>query len=329
MTPIDSKSIAKIRMDALNAIRVFFVGRDYVEIEAPLIVQSPDSEPTLTPFATEIKVPGSINLEAALITSPEYSMKKLLGLGHEKIFSLGKVFRNNEVWDKTHVPEFTMLEWYEAGVDYRAGMTQTEELIHVIAGALGIKEHVLLRPWVFKRVETLFEEYLQIEKIGEKSLDDLKNEARLRSIHTDGSDNWSDVFYRLYVMEIEPKLPLDVATIIYDYPLPQAALARTCADGIYAERFELFCGNLELCNAFTELTNAGEQRKRFEKERDTSALLGKQIFPIDEELLRLLPSVPNPTFGNAVGVDRLLMALLGVKDIQDVLLLSPQKLFGN
>ena len=117
--------------------------------------------------------------------------------------------------------------------------------------------------------------------------------------------------------------------MIYDYPLPQAALARPCPDGVYAERFELFSGTLELCNAFTELTDAVEQRKRFEDERTERERLRKPVFPIDEELLALLPSVPNPTFGNAVGVDRLLMSLLGVSSINDVLLFPPSRLFDH
>lgn len=297
--------------------------RGFVEIEAPLLVQSPDMEPTLSPLETDLKTTN----RAALITSPEYSMKKLLGEGSAKIFSLGKVFRDEEVWDETHVSEFTMLEWYQAGVDYQEGMGQTRELIKAVAETLGVKEHPLLRSWEKKQVEELFEE-IGISSVGERSREALMTEAKSRDLHVAEDDTWSDVFYRLYASLIEPDLPEDQATIIYDYPLPQAALARPCPDGVYAERFELFSGKLELCNAFTELTDAKEQRKRFEEEQKERARLGKTVFPIDEELLGLLPSVPNPTFGNALGIDRLLMTLLGAESIEEVLLFPPTRLFS-
>ena len=329
MKSIDKKSIAKIRMDAMSAIRVFFIERGYVEIETPILVQSPDSEPTLTPFETSISIPGQESLQGALITSPEYTMKKLLGEGHEKIFSLGKVFRNNEAWDKTHALEFTMLEWYETGIDYKGGMNQTQELIHFVANRLGIKFHPILKTWNQLRIEDLFEQFLEIKNVGKLSIDELMREANTRDIHTNKNDSWSDVFYRLYVTLIEPNLPKNQGTILYDYPTPQAALARACEDGVYAERFELFYGNLELCNAFTELTDADQQRLRFEHEQEASKKLDKTLFPIDEELLSLLPSVPNPTFGNALGVDRLLMALLELDSIEDVLLFPPHRLFHN
>lgn len=325
MHSVDVKSTARIRMEALAAIRFFFVERGFVEVEAPLLVASPDSDPSLTPLevTTEAGGPG------ALMTSPEYSMKKLLGEGMEKIFSLGHVFRNEPTWDATHATEFTLLEWYESGIDYREGMKQTEALIRHVAAVLQVTDHPLLEPWEYVRMEEAFAKQLGIPHVGSCSLDDLLEATRRLSIHTDASDTWSDVFYRLYLYAVEPNLSKDCATVLYDYPLPQAALARPCPDGVYAERFELFSGTLELCNAFTELTDATEQRRRFESERQERARLGKTVFPIDEELLALLPSVRNPTFGNALGVDRLLMTLLRKSSIEDVLLFPPTRLFKN
>ncbi|HBL39804.1 TPA: EF-P lysine aminoacylase GenX [Candidatus Uhrbacteria bacterium] len=319
-----SPQIAKIRMDALSAIRFFFVSRDFVEVETPLLVASPDMDPALSPLEVRLKAGG----KAALITSPEYSLKKLLGSGMKKIFSLNKVFRDEEAWDERHVSEFTMVEWYEAGADYRSGMRQTRELILAVATALNVVEHPLLKEWEVKRMEELFAENLGVEQVGLRTREELLARARRLDIHTHESDSWSDVFYRLYLAKIEPTLPTDRATVICDYPLPQAALSRPCPDGVYAERFELFSGTLELCNAFTELTDADEQRRRFECERAERERLGKTVFPIDEELLRLLPSVQNPTFGNALGVDRLLMTLLGAKSLDEILLFPPVRLFG-
>ncbi len=324
MKPIDTLAVAKIRMDALAAIRFFFVSRGFVEIEAPLLVASPDMEPALSPLEVKLKAGG----HAALITSPEYSLKRLLGLGMKKIFSLGKVFRDEESWDARHASEFTMVEWYEAGADYRFGMRQTRELILAVAEALHVVEHPLLKEWEVRRMEELFEERLDIKRVGLCTREELLGQARRLGIHSHESDSWSDVFYRLYLAKIEPALPMGRATVICDYPLPQAALSRPCPDGVYAERFELFSGTLELCNAFTELTDANEQRRRFRHERAERERLGKTVFPIDEELLRLLPSVQNPTFGNALGVDRLLMTLLKAPSIEDVLLFPPRSLFS-
>ena len=314
-----------MRMTALSAIRSFFVGRGFVEIEAPLLVATPDTDPALSSLEVSLQAAG----RAALMTSPEFSLKKLLGQGLGKIFSLGKVFRDEETWDERHVSEFTMLEWYEIGIDYRVGVERTRELIGEVASALKISHHPLLQPWDMRRVEDLFAKQLGVSRVGERSVGELKGEAARLGVHVHESDSGSDLFYRLYLHGIEPTLPEGRATVIYDYPLPQAALARPCPDGVYAERFELFSGTLELCNAFTELTDAVEQRKRFEDERTERERLRKPVFPIDEELLALLPSVPNPTFGNAVGVDRLLMSLLGVSSINDVLLFPPSRLFDH
>jgi len=312
-------------MKALAVIRFFFTQRGFTEIEVPLLVASPDSDPSLSPLEVRLRAFGS----SALITSPEYSMKKLLGKGMEKIFYLGKVFRDEETWNETHISEFTMLEWYETGIDYRAGMEQTRALVLAVAEALQVTHHPLLEVWEMKRIEDLFVERLGVDRIGERSRDELFTEASRLGVHTDASDTWSDLFYRLYLFGIEPNLSREKATVLYDYPLPQAALARPCPGGVYAERFELFSGTLELCNAFTELTDAVVQRSRFEAERRECIRLGKPVFPIDEELLCLLPSVPNPTFGNGLGVDRLLMTLLGGSSIEDILLFPPSHLFGN
>ncbi|MDA1038584.1 MAG: EF-P lysine aminoacylase EpmA [bacterium] len=319
--------MAKVRMEAMSSIRSFFVERGFLEVETPLLVASPDMDPSLTPFETIINRPGEKSLTASLVTSPEYSMKKLLGSGFEKIFSIGPVFRDAEVWDATHVSEFTMLEWYEAGIDYNSGMRQTEDLVKEIARTLGVVDHICLGTWKKISVKEIFSEQLGISNVGNLSVRSLKTELERRAIHFIDQDTWSDLFYRLFVTLIEPNLPDNQVTILYDYPIHQAALARHCADGVYAERFEVYLGKLELCNAFTELTDSKEQRKRFIKEQQERKRLGKTIFPVDEGLLRLLPSLQSPTFGNALGFDRLLMSLLGKKSINEVLLFPPDSIF--
>lgn len=314
-------------MAALSAIRSFFAVRGYIEIEAPLLLRSPDSDPSLTPLEVTLHCPGEPDRRAACLTSPEYSMKKLLGAGMDKIFYLGKVFRDEEVWNATHATEFTMVEWYEGGMEYLAGMDQTEELVHAVAEALGVKDHPLLRPWRRVKIKEMFERHVGIVDVGRLSLRELHDAAHTLGIHTTEDDSWSDVFYRMYVSRIENTLPEDEVLVLYEYPTPQAALAAPTLDGYYAERFEVFCGRLELCNAFTELTDAVVQRARFERERQERERAGKSVFPIDEELLALLPSLRQPTFGNGLGVDRLLMALLKKPRLDDVHVLPHTDIF--
>ena len=144
-------------------------------------------------------------------------------------------------------------------------------------------------------------------------------------IHTTPNDTESDLFYRLFLTKIEPKISGNV--FVYDYPKYQASLSRLAQDGKYGERFELYMNGLELCNGFTELTDAKEQCKRFEEEAEERKQAGKTVHPIDEELLSLLPSVRTPTFGNALGIDRLHMILTGQTKIEDVMLFPASSLF--
>lgn len=295
------EKIIKARTDLYDAVRGFFRERGYLEVETPLMVSSPGMEPNLDPFVVG---------ELGLITSPEYSMKKLLGSGLEKIFTITKVFRSGEFeTDELHNPEFSMLEWYEQGVDYKTGMDQTEELVKHCARKMSVSPNIeVFESWPRYRVRDLMLEHAGID------LDE-------NPFTGDDQDSPSDQFYRVWVEQVEPKLPKDRAFFVYDYPVFQSALARLTPDGKYAERFEAFLGETELGNAFTELVDPDEQRTRFEVEAKEREELGKRVWPIDEELLALLSSVREPTFGNALGLDRLLMVLTNSKSIEDVILM--------
>ena len=292
--------VIKARTELYESVRGFFRERKYLEVETPLLVSSPGMEPNLDPFAVG---------DLGLITSPEYSMKKLLGAGLEKIFTITKVFRSGEYeTDVLHNPEFSMLEWYEQGIDYMEGMNQTEELVRYCAERFGSKCQIdLSSPWSRYRVRDLL-----LEHAGIDLNDDL--------FTGNDQDSPSEQFYRVWLERVKPNLPKDKAFFVYDYPLFQSALARLTPDGKYAERFEAYLGEVELCNAFTELVDSVEQRRRFEAEAKERSELGKQVWTIDEELLILLSSVRNPSFGNALGLDRLLVVLMGSKNIEDVLL---------
>ncbi len=321
----DLMKIAKEREIVNNTIRSFFCGRGYTEVETPIVVRSPGMEPNLVPFETTVVEPDGTKHFAGLITSPEYSMKKLMGLGMEKIFTLTKVFRNVEELGGTHNPEFTMLEWYQQGADYVECMNETEELVKAVCPNLPSD------PFRRIRVRDLFLQHVGLD-LDDATMDDLRVSCDDHKIHTDPSDTESDLYYRLFLALVEPHIQTVDGTnlpplFLYDYPKHQAALSRLTKDGKYGERFELYINGIELCNAFTELTDAEEQRRRFIEEGEERRGLGKTVFPLDEDLLRLLPNLKNPSYGNALGVDRLHMIATGAKTIEDVMLFPAGGLF--
>lgn len=310
--------IAQERQLINETIRTFFKGRGYTEVETPILVRSPGMEPNLSPFETVVREPDGKEHHAALITSPEYSMKKLLGLRMEKIFTLTKVFRNEEELGGTHNPEFTMLEWYSQGADYQACMDETEALIKAVAqNNEGSWERV--------RVRDLFLTHVGID-LDTAGPEELRQTCQRFDIHTTSTDTQSDLFYRLFLTKIEPQLS---TIFVYDYPTYQASLSELTPDGKYGQRFELYMDGLEICNGFTELTDTDEQRVRFEEEAHEREQAGKTVHPIDEEFLSLLPSLRSPTFGNALGVDRLHMVVTGRRKIADVMLFPANQLFEN
>jgi lysyl-tRNA synthetase class 2 len=306
-----------LRSELYRAIRDFFSALGYVEVETPILVRSPGMEPNLDPFHMKV---GKETW--GLITSPEYAMKKLLGKGLEKIFTMSKVFRREAVEDDLHTQEFTMLEWYASGMEYQEGMGVTESLIKNVGGKLHAIFPEQVRDlsslsFVRVRLPTRFKEQTGVT-LCDASTEDLKALCQSFGLPTSLTDSWSDLFYRIYLVKIEPWLTKG-AVFVYDYPKEQAALSRFTKDGRYAERFELYLNGMELCNAFTELTDVKEQRRRFLAEAEERQRLTKHVFPIDEELLRVLPSMREPTFGNALGLDRLLMFFLNAPSIHHVI----------
>jgi elongation factor P--(R)-beta-lysine ligase len=334
------EQIAEERQRINQTIRSFFLSRGYLEVETPIVVRSPGMEPNLSPFETKIVESDNRSHVAALITSPEYSMKKLLGLGMEKIFTITKVFRNEEMFGGQHQPEFSILEWYRQEQDYRACMDETEELVnYVISSEASTKcrDQVdgfldstggLTRDdtkWERFRIRDLFVKYVEID-LDDATEHDLIQACHKHGVTIAGDDTQSDLFYRLFLLLVEPTFK-GRNLFVYDYPKYQAALSRLTPDGRYGERFELYLNGLELCNGFTELIDSDEQRKRFEQEAQERQTLGKTIHPIDESLLALLPSIQNPTYGNALGIDRLHMVLTGRTSIDEVVLFPARTIF--
>lgn len=320
----DIHQIAKERQIINAAIREFFTLRGYIEVETPLVVASPGMEPNLFPFETNVIEPDGLSHKAGLITSPEYSMKKLLGLGMQKIFTNTKVFRNLEELGGQHNPEFSMLEWYAQGADYQACMDETQALIEFTAEKLGVEV-----PTGFQRrtLQDLFEKYTGVD-LRNSGPSELRMACQRLGVESSEDDTESDLFYRLVLSKIEPVFK-GKNLFVYDYPKYQASLSALTPDGRFGQRFELYMNGLELCNGFTELTDPVEQQARFLEEGQERKDLGKTVFPIDETFLKLLGSIQNPTFGNALGVDRLHMVLTNRSSINDVLLFPAKELFNK
>jgi lysyl-tRNA synthetase class 2 len=298
------------RHDLMRALRGFFDSAGFTEVETPVMVRSPGLELHLEAFEV-------IGLRGArwLQTSPEYHMKRLLSAGMERIYQVCKTFRREEQ-GAFHQPEFTMLEWYRANADMTDMMRDTEALVaHVaravlgttrIPGAKGAAEIDVSPPWERLTVRAAFERH------ASRPYDTLLEDE--------------ESFYRALIDEVEPRLGETRPTLLTHYPAGMAALARLCPDDpSVAERFEAYVGGVELCNGFGELVDATEQRARLRADAEQRARLGKPAYPIDERFLDALEHGVPPSGGNALGVDRLAMLVLGARDIAEVVAFSAER----
>jgi lysyl-tRNA synthetase class 2 len=295
-----------------RTIRAFFDARDFTEIEAPILVPSPGLELHLDAFAVENRY---------LITSPEYQMKRLLAGGMARIYSLGKVFRRKEAGAQ-HNPEFTMLEWYRAHTAWTAIADDTEALVWQCARTLDmprVGRCALEPPWPRLAVGEACERWGRVRVYGDEDAATLRARVKAAGWRVPDEGDWSDIFFGFFLDAVEPHLGQDEPTLVYDWPLPLCALARQKPDDPrVVERFEVYAAGLELCNAFGELTDAAEQRRRLEA--DLAERRRRQLpeYPIDDKFLAALADMP-PSSGIALGVDRLAMLLVGASDIRDVL----------
>jgi lysyl-tRNA synthetase class 2 len=297
------KKALQQRARVLQEIRRFFTENGYLEIETPHRIPAP------APEAHIDAVPSGTWF---LHTSPELCMKRMLAAGYEKVFQICRCWREKER-GSLHLPEFTLLEWYNAGSDYRSLMEACEELVGFITRAIATGRTIqfrkceidLLSPWERISVKEAFQRYS-------------------RTTVTEALEK--DLFDEIMVQDIEPKLGLRKPTFIYDYPAERGALARLKqGDPTVAERFELYMGGLELANGFSELVNSEEQRKRFVKESENRQARGKPIYSMPDRFLSELDDMP-PSAGIALGVDRLVMVFLDAKTIDEVVAFTPEEL---
>jgi lysyl-tRNA synthetase class 2 len=316
------------RILLLRAVRAFFDGQGFMEVETPILQVCPTMDLHVHGFKTEVlDYSMKPTRELYLHTSPEFAMKKLMVAGLPKIYQMCHVFRNAE-GSSRHSLEFTMLEWYRAQAGYRDIMDDCVKLLRHIATDLGFKEYRYkdlksdpFRDWEIISVAEAFRKYAGIElDIYLDDIDGFTAAIKAIGIRTAEGDRWDDLFFRVMAEKIEPLLGSPAPTIIYDYPVSMASLARKCPDNPkYAERFEMYVCGIELCNAFGELTDPLEQRKRFHEELTLKGKLYGETYPVDEDFLKALEYGLPESGGNALGIDRLVMLATGADHIDQVL----------
>jgi len=314
MTALEPAAVEAIRLRArlYRVIRQFFAERGVIEVETAVMSAAANTDPNIESFSTRFS--GHVDAGASqrwLRTSSEFAQKRLLAGGVGDCYELGRVFRNGEA-GRRHNPEFTMLEWYRVGWDHRKLIDETIALIQSALALVGTKAGVCTTTY-----RDLF-----IGTVGMDPLtaDDQDLRGALQGVRVSdeglGRDDWLDL---LLTHRIQPALPAGRITVVYDYPASQCALARIRAeDPPVAERFELYVGQHELANGYHELTDATEQRARFERDNGRRRSRGLVELPLDENLLNALTGMPDCA-GVALGIERLLMAMVGSDDIRNVL----------
>jgi lysyl-tRNA synthetase class 2 len=312
------------------ALRAWFTGADFVEVETAALQVSPGNETHLHGFATELIGPGGERRPLYLRTSPEFACKKLLSAGETRIFEFAKAFRNRERGDLHH-PEFTMLEWYRANEPYETLMDDCAALMAEAARAAGAARFSFrgktVDPYAAPERVTVveaFERHAGVDLLatirdGEGDRATLADAAACAGVAIADDDRWGDIVSRILAERVEPHLGVGRATILYEYPLPLAALARAKpgSDKV-AERFELYACGVELANAFGELTDVAEQRARFAAAMADKHRIHGERYPVDEDFLAALAQMP-PGCGIALGFDRLVMLATGVQRIEQVI----------
>ena len=295
-------------------------------METAILQVSPGNEAHLHAFATELIGDAGQRTPLYLHTSPEFAAKKLLAAGEPRLFTFARVFRNRER-SPLHHPEFTMLEWYRANENYDVLIEDCAALLAAAAEAVGAKRFAFrgreadpFAPPERLTVAEAFARYAGIDLLA--ILDDrdaLAIAAKGQGIRVAADDTWADIFSGVLVERIEPKLGIGRATILDEYPVCEAALARPAAhDPRVAERFELYVCGVEIANAFGELTDPAEQRRRFEAEMAEKERVHGERYPLDEDFLAAL-APDAAASGIALGFDRLVMLATGAQRIEQVL----------
>lgn len=330
---LDRRPFLQARGAITGAIRGFFAEQGFVEVETSVLQVSPGNETHLHAPRTEVMRPDGSRASRYLRTSPEFACKKLLAAGEPRIFELARVFRDRERGD-LHLPEFIMLEWYRAGAPYDAIMADTVVIVARAAQATGIGTFSFrgrtADPFAEPELLTVagaFERFAGIDLLSTISGAEGNRAALARAaagkVRVAEDDTWSDIFSKVLVEHVEPQLGQGRLTILFEYPSPEAALARVKADDPrVAERFEVYACGVELANGFGELTDAEEQRKRFTESMAEKQRRYGEAYPLDEDFLAAVAAMPEAS-GVALGFDRLVMLASGATRIDQVVWTPP------
>jgi lysyl-tRNA synthetase class 2 len=329
----DIRPFLMARRAVTRAIRDWFNEQGFVEVETGILQVSPGNEIHLHAPRTELRRADGSRATRYLRTSPEFAAKKLLAAGEPRIFEFARVFRDRERGD-LHLPEFTMLEWYRADTGYDAVMTDSVVVIAHAAQATGIGQFCFrgrtADPFAEPELLTVaaaFERFAGIDLLDTVA-DGKGDRARLaaaagQKVRISDDDTWSDIFSKVLVEHVEPMLGQGRLTILFEYPVPEAALARAKpSDPRVAERFEIYACGVELANGFGELTDAREQRLRFTEAMDEKQRRYDEPYPLDEEFLAAVAAMPEAS-GVALGFDRLVMLAGGAIRIDQVVWTPP------
>jgi elongation factor P--(R)-beta-lysine ligase len=330
---VDRRPFLAARNAITKATRAWFDEQGFAEVETGILQISPGNETHLHAPRTELRDHAGQGVVRYLRTSPEFAAKKLLAAGEEKIFEFARVFRDRERGD-LHLPEFTMLEWYRAGASYDAVMADSIVITARAAQATGIGRFSFrgktADPFAEPELLTVaaaFGRFAGIDLLatisdGNGDRTALAHAAKGK-VRMSDDDTWSDIFSKLLVEHVEPHLGQGQLTILFEYPAPEAALARAKpSDPRVAERFEVYACGVELANGFGELTDAEEQRRRFLAAMDEKQRRYGERYPLDEDFLSAVAQMPQAS-GTALGFDRLVMLASGAAKIDQVVWTPP------
>jgi lysyl-tRNA synthetase class 2 len=297
----------RARAKIIATIRHFFAEREVLEVDTPLLCRVTATDPHIQSIA----VPLNNGTVGYLQTSPEFPLKRLLASGFGSIYSLGKAFRCDES-GRYHNLEFTILEWYRLGFNHHRLMDEMDALLQLVLGT---------PPAIRVSYRDIFLDKLQLDPFN-TSVSELKEAAKKAELHTHEIENDIDTWLQLLMSHlIEPQLGASQPHFIYNFPASQAALAKIRHDDhhLVGERFEVYYRGIELANGYHELTDATEQRRRFEADNLQRKAMHLSELPIDENLLAALAHGMPECAGVALGVDRLVMLALNAQHINEVL----------
>ncbi len=330
----DRRPFLRARAAITRDLRAWFEARGFLEVETGILQVSPGNETHLHAASARLTLPSGEQLTRYFRTSPEFACKKLLAAGEPRIVEFARVFRDRERGD-LHLPEFTMLEWYRAGEPYEAIMDDcvaviTEAARTMSTGRFSFRGRTI-DPFAEPERLTVADAFQRLAGIDLLAtiVDGRPDRGALAaasaaSVRISDDDTWSDIFSKVLVTHIEPTLGQGRITVLYDYPVPEAALARVKpSDPRVAERFEIYACGVELANGFAELTDAAEQRSRFIEAMDEKERRYGERYPLDEDFLAAVAQMPAAS-GVALGLDRLVMLAAGATRIDQVVWTPPE-----